>query len=72
MNAVLSHVRCYDENGNDLGLKSNLDPSKVKIYEDGEVEDYKTVEGGYYCKENDTLLVLNDQKVAYKDNGSAG
>ena len=72
VNAVLSHVRCYDENGNDLGLKSNLDPSKVKIYEDGEVEDYKTVEGGYYCKENDTLLVLNDQKVAYKDNGSAG
>lgn len=70
INAVLSHVRCYDENGKDLGLKSNLDPTKVKIYEDGEVEDYATVSGGYFCEENDTLLVLNDQKVAYKDNGT--
>ena len=69
VNAILTHVRCYDANGNDLGLKSNLDPSKVKIYEDGEVEDYGTVAGGYYCKDNQTLLVLNDQKVAYKDNG---
>ena len=72
INAVLSHVRCYDENGNDLGLKSNLDPTKVKIYEDGEVEDYATVSGGYFCEKNNTLLVLNDQKVAYKDNGTQG
>ena len=69
VNAVLTHVRCYDANGNDLGLKSNLDPSKVKIYEDGEVEDYGIVAGGYYCKENKTLLVLNDQKQAYRDDG---
>lgn len=72
VNAVLTHVRCYDENGNDLGLKSNLDSSKVKVYEDGEVEDYKDVKGGYYCKENETLLVLNEQKVAYIENGAEG
>lgn len=70
VNAVLTHVRCYDENGNDLGLKTNLDPTKVKIYEDGEVEDYATVEGGYYCKENHTLVVLNEQQEAYVDNGA--
>ena len=72
VDVVLTHVRCYDENGNDLGLKSNLDPSKVKVYEDGEVDDYKVVKGGYYCKENKTLLALNEQKVAYieKDNAT--
>ena len=72
VNAVLTHVRCYDANGNDLGLKSNLDPRKVKIYEDGEVEDYGTVAGGYYCEENKKLLALNDQKVAYVHDGKKG
>lgn len=72
VNAVLTHVRCYDENGNDLGLKSNLDPSKVKVYEDGEADDYKEVKGGYYCEENKTLLVLNDQKTAYIESGAEG
>ena len=70
VNVVLTHVRCYDENGNDLGLKSNLDPSKVKVYEDGEVEDYKDIKGGYYCKDKETLLVLNEQKVAYIENST--
>ena len=68
INAVLSHVRCYDENGNDLGLKSNLDTTKVKIYEDGEAGDYADVEGGYYCEESKTLLVLNEKKEAYIEN----
>jgi len=72
VSAVLTHVRCYDENGNDLGLKTNLDPTKVKIYEDGEVEDYGTVAGGYYCEENGTLLILNDNKDAYRDTGKEG
>ncbi|MBQ4284200.1 MAG: InlB B-repeat-containing protein [Lachnospira sp.] len=72
VNAVLTHVRCYDENGNDLGLKSNLDPTQVKIYEDGEAEDYKVVKGGYYCKANKTLLVLHEQKVAYIEAGAEG
>lgn len=72
VNVVLTHVRCYDENGNDLGLKSNLDPSKVKIYEDGETEDYAEIKGGYYCKENNTLVVFNEHKEAYIDNGTEG
>lgn len=72
VSAILTHVRCYDENGNDLGLKTNLDPTKVKIYEDGEVEDYGKVEGAYYCEKTGTLLVLNANKEAYKDNGKEG
>lgn len=70
VNAILTHVRCYDENGNDLGLKTNKDPSVVKIYEDGEADDYAEVKGGYYCEENNTLLVLNEHKLAYIDNGT--
>ncbi len=72
VSAVLTHVRCYDENGNDLGLKSNLDPSKVKVYEDGEAEDYNTIKAGYYCAENKTLLVLNEHKQAYIEKDGAG
>lgn len=72
VNAVLTHVRCYDENGNDLGLKTNKDPSVVKFYEDGEEDDYTDVKGGYYCEENDTLLVLDENKVAYIDNRTEG
>ena len=28
------------------------------------------MKGGYYCEENNTLLVLNEHKVAYIDNGT--
>lgn len=71
VNAVLTHVRCYDENGNDLGVDTNA-LSKVKIYEDGEVENYEDIKAGFYCKENDTLLVLHDNKVAYVESELLG
>ena len=72
VNAVLTHVRCYDENGNNLGIKTNLSPSIVKIYEDGEAEDYNAVKGGYYCEENNQILVLNEHKQAYIEKDGAG
>lgn len=64
VDAVLTHVRCYDENGNDLGIDTN-NVTKAKIYEDGEVASYEDVKAGFYCKENNTLIVLHDNKVAY-------
>lgn len=71
VNAVLTHVRCYDENGNDLGLDTN-NVSMVKIYEDGEVESYEEIESGFYCKENNKLVVLHDNKVAYVEDELMG
>lgn len=70
VSATLTHVRCYDENGNDLGIKSNRNVSMVKVHENGETNNYAEIKGGYYCKETRTLLVLDENKQAYLENST--
>lgn len=67
---VLSHVRCYDENGNDLGISTNR-TSLVTARTAGEPEDYADVAEGYYCEANDTTIVLHANKKANKITGNA-
>ena len=66
LSAVLSHVRCYDEKGNNLGIESNLEIGKVRVYDGGEAEDYTQLQGGYYCEKTDTAILLKGDKTAVK------
>lgn len=65
VSGVLSHVRCYDENGNDLGISASKS-GMVTAKTSGEPADYAEVAEGYYCKANDTAIVLTKEKVAHK------
>lgn len=56
-------VKCYDDEGNNLGIQTNKD---VAIQHFGELEDYSRCEAVYYCKENNTFISLDDEKNASK------
>lgn len=63
------NVKCYDEDGNNLGIRLNTGAVEVIHY--GGLEDYSECAGGYYCAENDTLLSLRlDRSVAQYTGGS--
>lgn len=56
-------VKCYDDEGNNLGIQTNKD---VPIQHFGENEDYSRCEAVYYCRENNTFISLDDEKNASK------
>lgn len=56
-------VKCYDDEGNNLGIQTNQD---VPIQHFGENEDYSRCEAVYYCRENNTFISLDDEKNASK------
>ena len=56
MTAELVNMKCYDDRGNNLGIRCNQ--SKVNVDHLGETEDYSDCEAMYYSKETDTLLAL--------------
>lgn len=58
----LINMKCYDENGENLGVKCNQ--NSVNIVQKGEKMDYSTVQGTYYDSENQVMLVLNSDKTA--------
>lgn len=62
----IKNFKCYDAEGNNLGIQTNQDG----IFEthNGPIEDYSATEAVYYCAENETVLVLQDEKEAYKEN----
>ena len=61
LTADFKNVRIYDEKGNNLGVKLNSSNSGVQVFHYGNLEDYTYCEGDYYCKENDTLVMLDDE-----------
>lgn len=61
LTANFKNFRCYDENGNNLGVKLNDAHRTVKIEHFGNLEDYTYCEGVYYCKANDTFIILDDE-----------
>lgn len=70
---VLSHVRCYDADGNNLGLDSNYKTADwwkgpLIITYTGELDDYSKAEAVYYSKEIDSFVILNAGKKAVKQN----
>lgn len=69
LTADFTDVKCYDEQGNNLGITTNRG---VAITHHGELEDYSQCLAVYYCKENDTLIVLEDEQKARKVANSTG
>ncbi len=68
LTADFTDVKCYDGKGNNLGIITNRD---VAVAHHGELEDYSKCLAVYYCKENETLIVLDDeQKVRKIDNNT--
>lgn len=60
----IKNFKCYDSKGNSLGVQFNKN-GIVPTYK-GELEDYSKSLATYYCKTNQTFLVLQDDKTAYK------
>lgn len=56
MTAELVNMKCYDDNGNNLGISCNQ--SVVNIDHLGEAEDYSACEAMYYSEETNTLIAL--------------
>ena len=61
MNAVLTDFKCYDSNGNNLGVQIN-DTSNCEVIHYGEREDYAGCEAMYYCDEDASLYALYENK----------
>ncbi len=65
---VLENVKFYDENYNNLGIRSNVDTLSVRYY--GPMLDYTGCEAVYYCKENKDYYVLYKDKKLNFCNGN--
>ena len=60
----LKNFKCYDENGNNLGIQSNK--LGLNIQQRGERDDYLGCEAMYYSKETDTIYALYENNIAKK------
>ena len=58
--ADFKNVKCYDADGNSLGIQ--LNKKDVPLSHKGGNEDYSTSEAVYYCKENNCLINLQDEQ----------
>lgn len=58
----LINMKCYDDKGNNLGIRSNQGATSIVHF--GEHEDYSVCEGLYINRENGALLALTDDKNA--------
>ncbi|MBQ8495378.1 MAG: InlB B-repeat-containing protein [Clostridia bacterium] len=58
----LINLKCYDDKGNNLGIRSNQPATSVVHF--GEHEDYSIAEGLYINRETGDLLALMDDKTA--------
>ena len=64
--ADIKDFRCYDKNGKNLGVQTNI--SSIKIQKYGEIEDYSLCEAVYWCEKNNKSLILDDeQNIGLKD-----
>ena len=60
MTADFKNVKCYDSEGNSLGIQTNK--KDLPISHKGGTEDYSTSQAVYYCKENNQLISLQDEQ----------
>ena len=60
VSADFKNVKCYDSEGNSLGIQLNR--KDVPISHKGGIEDYSTSQAVYYCKENNYLINLRDDQ----------
>ena len=58
--ADFKNVKCYDAEGNSLGIQ--LNQKNVRVSHKGGIEDYSTSKAVYYCEENKKLINLQDEQ----------
>lgn len=58
----LSNMKCYDENGNNLGIQTNQQAARVTHY--GEMEEYANAESVYYEEKTGNVVALYEDKTA--------
>lgn len=59
------NFKCYDSKGNDLGVQFNQ--GGIFTSYNGPIADYSSTVAVYYCKEKDSLIVLQDEQKAYME-----
>jgi uncharacterized repeat protein (TIGR02543 family) len=62
--AKFKNFKCYDENGNDLGVQFSRTEG-IEVTRIGEILDYSESISAYYCKANGQVLALADDQKAY-------
>lgn len=63
LSATFYNMKCYDADGNNLGIQTNKKDVEVIHY--GGWEDYSVCEGAYYCSDNNTVItLLEDRSVS--------
>lgn len=60
--ADIKDFRCYDKNGQNLGVQVNKETIVITQY--GELEDYSQCEAVYWCEQTNRQIVLKDTKKA--------
>jgi len=72
VNAVLENFKCYDENGNNLGVQTNRAKYECSIQKNGELDSYQECEAVYYCETDGALYELfADKTLRYTEDGVA-
>lgn len=62
ISAKLTSVLCYDEQGNNLGVKVHKMVGKSSVKKlSTMLEDYSYCEAVYWCEENQTTIILDDE-----------
>ena len=59
--ADFKNVKCYDAEGNSLGIQINK--KDISISRKGSIEDYSTSQAVYYCEGNNSLINLADKQT---------
>ena len=62
LTAEFRNFKCYDAQGNNLGVQLNQLNTEIRHY--GGAEDYSLCDGVYYCKENGKVIALDEKQVA--------
>ncbi len=66
--ADFKNVKCYDANGNSLGIQ--LNKKDIPVSHKGSIDDYSTSQAVFYCEKTKGLIDLQDeQKFAMDMNG---
>ena len=64
VSAEFHNFKCYDANGNSLGVQ--LNQKNISISHKGGLEDYSKSHAVYYCKENNGFVTLQDKNMAVR------
>ncbi len=59
--ADFKNVKCYDAEGNSLGIQ--LNKTDIPVSHKGSLEDYSSTKAVYYCEANDGLIALQDEQA---------